>query len=365
MLALISCRPDAGRPSSASSSSIVASAAPSASAAAPSMGTPADWAAAYERELLPMLCDHAVRGGAIGASQRADCLRGPGGRGLDHVWAFWHFEERELVDEEAKKGRYVHVPAAGEACLKKMKEELGAGPASPLLSQLVRPCAHMARPYFAPAVARGGACRRSDECIDGRCDARDGGEGTCVARRPKGEACVADECAEGNVCRPIYDRARPDQFGECAPPLREGDACPAPAGCAEGLFCQHEGREPGRCRRELAAGEICATVEEVRVCGAGLMCDFGKDPPVCAAPLAEGAVCSTDDACGEGLRCRGLQHNTRRHKYGSTLEVARKGKCTRLGDVGESCVPSDEVSGCPASMECDAQTRQCRLRTRR
>jgi len=80
---------------------------------------------------------------------------------------------------------------------------------------------------FRGTVAPGGACSRSDECMDGTCPPSVSG-GTCVARAKLGESCAS------NTCRPelICDQDSSGLPTTCAVPRANGMACVADLQCA-------------------------------------------------------------------------------------------------------------------------------------
>lgn len=306
-----------------------------------------------------MICERAIRCGAIAPAQRAECLKGEGASRLTLVWGF---RDMLRIGELAAAGRLVPIPGADQACL----EYLSQAPCRIDLARARQGCGGGGvPPGLGPGVRPGGACVRSDECIDGHCTAAAGCTGVCVARVPLGGDCSQSPiCAEGSFCWQGQCRARADVGEVC-----EGHW----QWCKDGLFCdgyapatrdEHFPRpaRPGRCSAGRRLGEPCALPDSGGFdsnCAAPLVCDWGRDRPVCAEALPEGAECRALDVCGDGLVCAGLVLGGI-HPAGGRYAARRPGRCARARDEGAPCDPDAFVDGCAASMRCDAARRVCR-----
>lgn len=195
-----------------------------------------------------------------------------------------------------------------------------------------------------PPLAAGEDCSNNEVCGEGLyCHevysetlGRD--VGTCVAPSPAGDSCAdGEECEEELFCSsssevctaPLANEAACDPGAlcedpcfTCRPALPGGDAsaclafgvvgdgCTSTGHCAPGHFCD----ATGTCAELGDAGDNCLNDGQ---CKAGLVCDLEGAPPVCveddgeeepAGPCGEdlcpeGAACTFDSDCVEGLLC--------------------------------------------------------------
>lgn len=307
---------------------------------------------------LEIVCGRAVRCGTIGRSELAECRKGPGQSRLTRVWGY---DEMLGIPGLVAQGRLREVPERKQECL----EYLAGAPCRISPEYARKGCfgGVMAFRMLAPAVAPGGKCTRWDECIDGFCTAQTACEGVCMAKAKVGEACEANQvCVEDAFCWEGTCRAREGVGAVCGGHWQW---------CQDGLFC--DGYRPayddahyawpardGVCSAGRQLGESCVpTQSSQEICAAGLFCDWGVDAPVCSARRDVGEECRWDDACGDGLVCVGLELGGF-HPAGNRYATRKAGKCGPALDAGEPCEPRAFVSGCPASMVCDAKTRVCR-----
>lgn len=90
----------------------------------------------------------------------------------------------------------------------------------------------------------------------------------------------------------------------CEPLVAEGGTCerqPDFAGCAAGMFCEHERCVPVRGAGESCLADICVApltcpARSELACGPGLTCPFGDDPR-CTAPQPDGSACTSFLEC--------------------------------------------------------------------
>jgi hypothetical protein len=112
-------------------------------------------------------------------------------------------------------------------------------------------------PIWEPRVPPGGACKWSEDCVDGWCDrdlAADEPLGNCIATLPNGAVCDQDrDCASGN-CEFGY----PDSH--CGDLHADGGPCDFDAECASGN-CVCADVQPGRVDCLGATGS-CAPATE-------------------------------------------------------------------------------------------------------
>jgi hypothetical protein len=309
----------------------------------------------FRRQLRPVYCDHQIRCGLLGESQRAACVAGDGTLRPDPVFGLWD----ELgFDREIAEGRLVYDSVHSGECLTFWRDTpCRWDPAtSPPFGCIA------GWPPFRPGAAAGGACRRWDECIDGYCTAQTACEGTCKARVATGAACGSNGlCLEQDFC--LED--------VCTPRRGEGEECPGDwQACRPGLWCEGYVPEnddpewwhpavPGKCALPKGVGFRCATSENDEHCRADLFCDWGMREPECRERLPRDAECRWLHACADGLTCAGLKLGGH-HPAGRRYDVLAAGRCLPHLDAGSACDPDADVSGCPDSMTCDTTSRTCR-----
>lgn len=163
-------------------------------------------------------------------------------------------------------------------------------------------------------VEPGGGCEISEECRDGWCDGRPGCPGRCRSFVPEGGDCtVSRECAAGLICE-RHERAcrEPDP----RPPLpSEEEPCAAEGPpCRPGLWCDSQGVDTCRARREAGSG--CSSDVQ---CRAGLLCLEGG----CRAPTLVGRA---GGACDGDSLCDSLAFLT-----------CEAGRCAARGFYGDDC----------------------------
>jgi hypothetical protein len=148
---------------------------------------------------------------------------------------------------------------------------------------------------FAGTIQEGGACEKSDECLDTEKPA------VCLKVRPAG----VTETPKTGVCK-LAPRGRAGDpcFNTCVP----GSLCgfgystdnpnPVITLCYEedGLFCSHAGTDP-RCVPLPSAGAPCTSSDS---CGSKLYCTQAS---VCVARSSAGAACAASRDCAAGLSC--------------------------------------------------------------
>jgi len=310
------------------------------------------------RSLTDVVCERAIRCGAIGRSQLDECRQGPGRSRLTLVWGY---DERFDRDRQVKDGRIKLETGDSQACL----DFLVRAPCVPEPGSFPRGCGyHGPEPVLIAAVAPGGACGEWAECIDGFCTAQTACEGVCKARSP-----IDGPCDSNQICRD-------DAYcweGRCRPRVDVGAECRGHwQWCKDGLICDgyrpgndddhyRSPETPGRCSAGKLRGEDCTPPKTTsrEICVAPLYCDWGSDRPVCREHLGAGAECRWVDACGDGLACVGLVLGGR-HPSGSRFGVSKAGRCAPMLDAGEACDPAASITGCPAAMVCDPKGRVCR-----
>lgn len=213
---------------------------------------------------------------------------------------------RCLLEGDALTCRALRGP--GDPCADPRECEDGLG-CSPELMECVE------------TVARGAACRSSEECAgEDHC----GLDGTCAARRGEGEACADAECVAGLACAFSVTAAEE----RCQPVAAEEEPCD-PGVCADGLWCRH-GDGVNECAVVGGVGSDCsgeadwtasARCERGAFCNESGTCEAqrGADEPCDAAGLGTpecdldaGILCDpfTDSCLGpgetEGARCLGV-----------------------------------------------------------
>jgi hypothetical protein len=145
---------------------------------------------------------------------------------------------------------------------------------------------------WAPPCAQGLECVWSDAAL-GTCRPRPGLNQPC---RVAGGRTV--DCAEGLFC---------DDNGRCAAPLGEDAPCqPYNSQCREGLYCD---QATSVCTQPKGLDQVCSRSPGERTCQPCLKCfarqvGAGADagPPRCRVYAAEGAPC-VDAPCHAGLAC--------------------------------------------------------------
>lgn len=313
---------------------------PTSPLATPIPKTPAEFAALA----VPLRCDWAVRCAAIGASQRERCLReAPRAAVLLGV-------ERGL-----RAGRYRFDGEAASDCLRLLAD----APCHVDYATLPSGCLSGAVPAgLEPAVAPGGACERSEECVDGHCTGTLGCPGVCVAHQSEvGQPCSNDIlCSEHLFCDRDVCRPRGERGASCGGHWQA---------CRPGLVCQgwqspihappvHRPERLGVCEAPRGLGQPCRTVGLDDDCAAELFCDFGApDIPTCRARQSAGAACTWLDACADGLRCDDFMLGDNAALNGSGMRsLARPGVCRPVADQGATCDFVCESTRCPLSMYC-------------
>ncbi|MGZ3454841.1 MAG: hypothetical protein ACXVEF_34885 [Polyangiales bacterium] len=287
-------------------------------------------------------CDHAVRCGLIGASERAECEKGPPPKGT--LTLVWGDPRIDAIDMSWKEGRARFDPSDVDRCIAAWQKAtcLGTEWSTTLSGCDPRAVA------FRPSVGPGGSCRFWADCIDGHCSGQTACLGKCVAHKKIGQPCssTGDDglCEDGSFC----------DAGTCVAQRDVGAACPAWNSCKAGLECVG-GRPPtkmspaviGHCAATPKKGEPCTNKFGMQYCGNGLACDFRKAPATCEPRANEGEGCGGPQGCADGLACTG---------FSWTKGI---GLCKRVLDVGSSCDPSGNVTGCPQTAPCDPITSKC------
>lgn len=313
----------ARRPSSIpSSSTATALASPTATA------SDVTSAAAYLAKLTPVACDNAVRCLVLDASKRSECLTGPDKSSIPEVWEHYGARDAVEMDRDARKGRYRFDDRRADECVALLAKESCHGDWT-----LPRHCDPLVRAYLAPAVATGGSCTRSDQCLEGFCDAAKGAEGKCVPFLAAGAKCRLNQesCGPHSDCGSLRVE-NSERVGECTRLRGLTQACSLVEPCDDHLYCTNvvAGVETGECRALPDLGEACAGKTESITCRAGLSCPINDAAPRCKAPLPAGSVCTTDDACAEGLGCEGLKLGDFTLVHAGTRKVLTRGTCKLL-----------------------------------
>jgi hypothetical protein len=84
---------------------------------------------------------------------------------------------------------------------------------------------------------------------------------------------------------------------------------------------------PRRCRPLPAKGELCGDPEHSMECQPGLFCEINDATPRCKSPLPRGAACRAEDACEDGLVCKGLVLGEVVITYAGAQKVVKPGQC--------------------------------------
>lgn len=196
---------------------------------------------------------------------------------------------------------------------------------------------------FEGTVADGGACTIGEECRPtSRCTGASGATcGMCTHTPQLGEACPANECAQGAFCR----------SGTCVAQIAAGGACDAmvASSCAGGLSCTS-----GTCVARMPAGmgEPCALAG----CQPGLVCAASGTAITCRAPRADGScqrVLSGSD-CPSGTTCNATGGADGTCVAYPVLGAACTGVCAAPARcVNMVCQPSGELGvACTGNDEC-------------
>lgn len=173
-------------------------------------------------------------------------------------------------------------------------------------------------------AAPAGPARVGESCASARCeDNAYCDEGTCVARKNAGAACIfADDCQFGLDCVDAECAALPtlDQpcegacrdagtrcdraTAKCAKVALAGEACAMTSDCSPFYVC-----DPGTktCVAGLALGATCTKASASRCAGDGAFCEVrpGDATGICSLPIALGQPCATNNSC-DSLTCDAL-----------------------------------------------------------
>jgi hypothetical protein len=264
---------------------------------------------------------------------------------------------------------------------------------------VTHPLAEMCSDVFAGTVAAGAVCQRHEDCAGGGwCDRGQATgalrcPGMCVARKPLGSECVAnEECALGadgqraecfpdaggtSRCIRVRTGTTADDGMPCGHLVTSGGGLDIP--CATGLACVFaSGSLAGTCRRPQAVGAMCS---ETTACATGSACAATTTMRCTAIQVrrSAGERCSaaTFELCdgNAGLTCRsGMCASVGGAAMGATCAAAMGvpmsalcgaglacvgGRCaTRLAD-GAACMGDATC----ASGACDRSTSVCAPRT--
>jgi hypothetical protein len=232
----------------------------------------------------------------------------------------------EFLAQTVTDGRERLDPVRSRECLRDLKAALAAAACSAEEPRVPSACDEALR----PAVAQGGACIASGDCIDGYCPFPTGvcaGQSlaSCAPLIAEGEPCNSiwlwpaplGPCQAGLECR--YDFT--SGTGACLalrPLVAVGEPCSFEAWCPAGAYCSFPNSDtgPGSCMPRLALGMPCGWDGE---CSAGLVCGAQG---ACAQYVGTGASCAAaTTACGPGNFCDGQF-------------------CLPLPDLGASCAAS-------------------------
>jgi len=291
----------------------------------------------YLASLDAASCSTAIRCGVLGASEAATCAS-------DAVSARQAYPPPYSASDAVTAGRLTFDPAAAARCL----SALGSAPCT--ANAVLTPVPDC-EAVFAPVVAVGSQCFSSGECVGGYCDAPDSCAGTCRAYLAAGASCT-----NATQCDPRTDFCDPGS-GSCTSLPVAGASCSGEGSCFSGLFCVVSGSNTsGACQPAGMVGDVCqALTLSGSTCSPDLYCDATAAPAVCAARLSSGSACSSDAACSDGLACIGLKLDP------TSLAVTAPGRCAPLLDVGSTCDPTADSTGCPFYQRCDAPTQKCVL----
>ncbi len=214
---------------------------------------------------------------------------------------------------------------------------------------------------FEGAVAAGGDCGASEECVaEHYCKASGACPGKCAPLEGAGGRCTHDDdCRDGLAC---------SEGGECQAPAASGDRCGGASDpeCAPGLICvgaDEEAQTSGNCRAldELLSGKEGDDCDPLSgpLCGAGLSCVFegfdettGTLLATCAKKLAAGADCNIGfpDPCPSDEFC-------------AAETMMLSGTCEKRPGAGSPCASgpfSDAPDTCAPNTRCDGGS--CRER---
>jgi hypothetical protein len=236
----------------------------------------------YLARFVPLACDYGARC-ARKEIVPADCLRGPSADGkVDEFWGYFGSLGIPLLDAEARLGRLRFDASRTGECLRAV-QRWRCGVEDDVPSR----CDPLVRAYLAPAVALGGACRSSQSCIDGYCDAKPNAEGKCVHFLAVGATC---DMAHVTACGPDA-RCRPESpdRGKCARRPKLGQACDGTVQCETGYCARATVEAHGSCRVLPSEGELCSQPAGSIDCQPGLYCDLNAKKQVCKNPLPKGS----------------------------------------------------------------------------
>ncbi|MFT3775720.1 MAG: hypothetical protein QM820_61015 [Minicystis sp.] len=293
---------------------------------------------AFMERVVPLICAHAVKcSPKMTEAGRAACLRGPG-PGWSPLWLWGYFGalQADAIDRELAAGRYRFDEQRAARCIAALESATCHDP------EWSAGCEPFLRAYVSPAVELGGACRRSDACIQGFCDAeaksaRDPGAdaggapepppGRCVPFLQEGATCALDaECGPHHACAERVD----PEHGKCVRLPKLGEPCKLTVNQCDGprLTCAPPSPgAPRRCRPLPAKGELCGDPEISQECQPGLFCDINDAIPKCKSFLPPGAACRTEDACEDGLVCDGLVLGEISIRTSGAHKVTKAGQC--------------------------------------
>ena len=175
--------------------------------------------------------------------------------------------------------------------------------------------------------------REEDGAFGGICS----GNGTCVPRKGKGNACGdALPCSDGLVCLAAEPR-------HCDVAQPQGTACGAPGDCEDGLIC-NTAIDPPVCSTLGAVGDPCT---EDTSCQIDLVCNRGYEPGHCEQPNGgtNGAPCSADANCEAGLLCHDTSYCEPIGTDGGAYHAGMS-TCAAAGSVqsGEPCQQDAECA---------------------
>jgi hypothetical protein len=302
----------------------------------------------FRSQLANVSCDHDVRCGVVGASERASCK--PPLMALTNtvpdavVWATP--DEVANVSAAIAAGRMRFVSSGAQDCL----DALGNAPCDEYLYlfHLSQHCHDVVQPN----LPLGGACFGDGECVGGVCvQASASGSGACVPYAAPGAACAAN-VPPSLTCDPTvqYCGLADSDAGVggnqiCLRHQQAGGPCTDQSQCAFGLFCINN-----RC------GDFVWPREGDSPCGAtGDLCTdslYCNSSSTCVALGSVGDSCEAPAACRTGLACIGLL------RTGASPTL---GTCQPWLDLGSPCTPGPAglVTGCPADQRCDPTSTTC------
>jgi len=316
-----------------------------------SSGEPLDFTSFYH-EYRVALCLRDVRCGFIPAYEKDACEAS-----FEEMLAL--SEPSYTMKDSIQTGRAAFDRSLAQACLDAINDLCSSG--KPFSWSYFDPCFSV----VTGVVSEGGECQAAWECDSGTwCDQggadTNGCVGTCRALLPEGAICdptIDSHCAPSDTCVPAT--------ATCTARVGVGNACVSGEWCQQGLVCMgylaaNEYSDPptdevqGVCRPLGTQGEACENGWWGGSCSDGLFCDTSKTPVVCSTYLSEGQPCWDLDACGVEMVCKGLV-------MGSGGEDRGIGTCSRRLDVGGTCEPTADITGCRTDTDCDHATRTCVL----